>query len=220
MDTKSTHTQHRAQRRYAPGSSRGTRSATTLLAQVADIERGQRIRGRREELHLTQPAVVDLLEEAAAELPPTHELHPAKAGKAPVTLRGYQTYEQGGGIVWEKAKLLAQVLQIDVQTMMSGEPERTVINGKVVQDASVTPSPFPERTIEGALAGILAQIQAQLAEQTEVLNEIRQLLTSDQQVTTETQEATRRLLGAVDVATRELRGDAPRTARGRAPRAK
>jgi hypothetical protein len=144
MDTKSTHTQHRTQRRYAPGSSRGTRSATTLLAQVADIERGQRIRGRREELHLTQPAVVDLLEEAAAELPPTHELHPAKAGKAPVTLRGYQTYEQGGGIVWEKAKLLAQVLQIDVQTMMSGEPERTVINGKVVQDASVTPSPFPD----------------------------------------------------------------------------
>jgi uncharacterized coiled-coil protein SlyX len=71
-----------------------------------------------------------------------------------------------------------------------------------------------------ALAGILAQIQAQLAEQTEVLNEIRQLLTSDQQVTTETQEATQRLLGAVDVASRALRGDAPRTARGREPRAK
>jgi hypothetical protein len=133
---------------------------------VADVQRGERIRERREELHLTQPAVVDLLEAAAYKLPRSHDLHPDKAGKPPVTLRGFQTYEAGGGIVWEKAKLLAQVLQMDVQEMMSGEPERTVINGKVVQDASVTPSPFPERTIEGALAGILAQIQAQLAEQT------------------------------------------------------
>jgi hypothetical protein len=94
-----------------------------LLNQVADIERGQRIRGRREELHLTQPAVVDLMEEAAKALPDTHELHPSKLGRAPVGLRGYQTYEQGGGIVWEKAKLLAEVLHLDVQEMMEGPRE-------------------------------------------------------------------------------------------------
>lgn len=131
MSTKATHTQHSRQRRYVAGSSRGTRSATTLLAQVADIERGTRIRERREELHLTQPAVVDLLEEAAKALPRSHDLHPSNLGKAPVTLRGYQTYEQGGGIVWEKAKLLAGVLQMDVQAMMSGPVER-----------EQTPTPF------------------------------------------------------------------------------
>lgn len=114
----------------------GTNQPDTL-----DIARGERIKARRQELHLTQPAVVDLIEKAAYELPDTHELHPDRAGKAPVTLRGYQTYEGGGGIVWEKAKLLAQVLQIDVQEMMNGalgEYETPLVS-------SGTPSPFAGR---------------------------------------------------------------------------
>jgi transcriptional regulator with XRE-family HTH domain len=142
-----------------------------LLAQVANIERGTRIRERREALHLTQPAVVDLLEEAAQALPEDHDLHPAKAGKAPVTLRGYQSYEHGGGIVWEKAKLLAQVLQIDVQAMMSGESDKTE-----------TPDPFPQ-PLESELTQVLTELKRQLAEngaalaaQTAMLKQIMALL--------------------------------------------
>lgn len=162
MNAKSSHTKPNGQRRYAPGTSRGRHSATTLLAQVADLERGQRIKARREELHLTQPAVVDLMEARARELPETHDLH----GKAPITLRGYQTYERGGGIVWEKAKLLAGILQMNVQAMMHGEEE----------EERVTPDPFtsfPAEAIQGALAEVLAEIKAQLTEQTRVLDEIK-----------------------------------------------
>jgi transcriptional regulator with XRE-family HTH domain len=145
----------------------------------------------------------------------------AVADELGVSERTYQNWEAGDAKPsYRNLQRVAEYFGVREDYILAGEPERTVINGKVVQDASVTPSPFPERTIEGALAGILAQIQAQLAEQTEVLNEIRQLLTSDQQVTTETQEATQRLLGAVDVASRALRGDAPRTAEEREPRAK
>jgi transcriptional regulator with XRE-family HTH domain len=143
-----------------------------LLAQVANIERGTRIRERREALHLTQPAVVELLEEAAKALPETHDLNPKKAGKAPVTLRGYQSYEQGGGIVWEKAKLLAGVLQMDVQSMMNGEPE----------GPAETPDPFA-KTIEGELAQVLGELKRQLQEngdalaaQTRMLTQIMALL--------------------------------------------
>lgn len=196
MATKSTHTQHSSHPRYAPGTSRGPRSAITLLAQVANIERGTRIRARREELHLTQPAVVDLLEEAAEALPESHELHPAKAGKPPVTLRGYQTYEQGGGIVWEKAKLLAQVLQMDVQTMMSGD------------EKTETPDLSKPAGIAGELASILQEIKDQLAEQTRVLNEIKTAVASEEQAKKETEEATKRLLAAAAVASQALSGGA------------
>jgi transcriptional regulator with XRE-family HTH domain len=92
---------------------------------VADLERGQRIKARREDLHLTQPAVVELLERAAQELPTDHPMHPDKLGKPPVTLRGLQTWEQGGGIAWEKAKLLALVLQTDVKVLINGVTNTT-----------------------------------------------------------------------------------------------
>jgi hypothetical protein len=150
-----------------------------LLGELADKERGDRIRDRRDELHLTQPAVVELLEAAAWQLPESHELHPRTAGKnakppkpqkAPVTLRGYQSYEGGGGIVWEKAKLLAQVLQMDVRVMMSGD-----------ERAAPAPDPFAKRrqedapvdvrldAVEGALAQILTAMSAQLGAQTDTL---------------------------------------------------
>lgn len=130
MNTKSSTAKLGTQTRYVPGSSRGPRSVTTLLAQVDDIERGQRIKALRESLHLTQPAVVELVEQAAWALPAGHQLRPDVAGKPPatkppVTLRGYQTWEQGGGIAWEKAKLLAKVLQTDVRAMMNGVGDET-----------------------------------------------------------------------------------------------
>lgn len=183
MDTQSTHTQHKRQRRYVPGSSRKPRSAATLLAQVADKQRGERIRERREELHLTQPAVVELLEEAAEALPPTHELHPEKLGKAPLTLRGLQTYEQGGGIVWEKAKLLAQVLQMDVQAMMSGEREQ-----------GPTPDPFPPAN--DALADRLDAIEATLTElrreRAEGMREVQEYLQRQDAILTRIEAAIQR----------------------------
>lgn len=226
MSTKSTHTQHSRQRRYVAGSSRGTRSATTLLAQVADIERGTRIRERREELHLTQAAVVDLLEEAAKALPRSHGLHPSNLGKPPVTLRGYQTYEQGGGIVWEKAKLLAGVLQIDVQAMMSGEP-----------DTPVTPDLSRPVNADSALAEVLAAITAQLAAQTEVLVEVKTTLVDVKGVLvevkdllgkdTETADEMRTLTGSLDGAAarldahvKELETRVPQSAPRRKPAAK
>lgn len=177
MSTQSTNTKHTRQRRYVAGSSRGTHSATTLLAQVANIERGSRIRERREALHLTQPAVVDLLEEAANKLPATHDLHPDKAGKAPVTLRGYQSYEQGGGIVWEKAKLLAQVLQMDVQAMMNGETDEPA------------PSPFTDKTDDARVLELLESVQQLvlnqnelLARQSAILDRIEEAVTRDGEV--------------------------------------
>lgn len=160
MSTKSRHTKRSGQRRYAPGTSRGRHSTTTLLAQVADIERGQRIKALREALHLTQPAVVDLMERAARELPEDHPLQ----GKAPVTLRGYQTYERGGGIVWDKAKLLAQALQTDVHEIMNGV-------------RSETPEPFPSPpAIQGELAEVLQAIRDQLEKQSRVLERIERTL--------------------------------------------
>jgi transcriptional regulator with XRE-family HTH domain len=115
---------------------------------------------------------------------------------------------------------LAAALGVPERFLTHGFESETQTGAKIAEAPPLDPELSALTQTRDALAGILAQIQAQLAEQTEVLNEIRQLLTSDQQVTTETQEATQRLLGAVDVATRELRGDAPRTARGREPRAK
>jgi transcriptional regulator with XRE-family HTH domain len=157
MKTKSRHTQRSAQRSYAAGSSRAGRSVTTLLAQVEDIERGRRIKARREELHLTQPAVVDLLEEAAAALEADHPLHPDKLGKAPVTLRGYQTWERGGGIAWEKAKLLAGVLGADVRALMNG------VDGQ----------PTPDLSRDGAGGSVDGGLEGRIAHMEDTLQEVR-----------------------------------------------
>lgn len=232
MQTKSRHTKSERERRYAPGSSRQRHNTTTLLLQlaaqvaeqgeqqeVADKERGQRIKARRDDLHLTQPAVVEKMEALAWKLPRSHALHPETAGepgapKAPVTLRGYQAYEKGGGIVWEKAKLLAKVLQMDVEVLLSGPPEPE-------PEPEPAPDPFAKQdqpvdvrldAVEGALAEVLAAITSQLAAQTEVLNEIKTLLSKEQEVTADAREATRGLLDAVDVANRALLAGAPQSA--------
>jgi hypothetical protein len=113
------------------------------------------------ELHLTQPALVELIEDLARELPEDHPLHPLKAGKAPVTLRGLQTWERGGGVAWGKAKLLAQALQTDA---------RVLING-IAGDAP-TPSPFAG---QDDLASRLDRIEAR---QDDILDRLDRLQTS------------------------------------------
>lgn len=93
-----------AQHKFVPGASRGPRRAATLLAQMADLERGDRIKALRDGLHLTQPVVAD---------------------RVGVTLRGYQEWEAGGGIQWENAKRLAKALRTSPDYIMSGEPQAT-----------------------------------------------------------------------------------------------
>ena len=95
MRTKS----NTAQRNYAPGTWRGPRSAATLLAQMADLERGLRIKELRESRHLTQEAMADALG---------------------VTLRGYQEWEAGGGIKWDNVKKLAKFHTVDADYLMNG----------------------------------------------------------------------------------------------------
>jgi transcriptional regulator with XRE-family HTH domain len=88
------------QKRFVAGTSRGPRRAATLLAQVADLQRGERIKELREQRHLTQPVI---------------------AARVDVTLRAYQEWEAGGGMRWENAKRLARVLGATPDYIMSGE---------------------------------------------------------------------------------------------------
>jgi transcriptional regulator with XRE-family HTH domain len=127
-----------------------------LLAQVADFERGERIKAAREARHLTQPAVVEKIEEEARKLPPDHDLRRRLEdhGELPITLRGFQSWQYGGGIDYEKAKLLAKVLHVTTDWIFNGDEED-----------QPTPDPFVP-TITGELAGILQAIKDQLAEQT------------------------------------------------------
>lgn len=76
---------------------------------MADLERGERIKELREELHLTQPTVAE---------------------RVGVTLRAYQEWEAGGGIAWENAKRLARVLGVTPDYIMSGDPvPRVTLDG-------------------------------------------------------------------------------------------
>src|SRR4051794_11253493 len=87
--------------RFAPGSSRGTRSARTLalqMARLADEERekqreiGDRIAHAREDRRLTQPIVAD---------------------RVGVTLRAYQNWEAGSTrVAWTNLPRLAEVLGV------------------------------------------------------------------------------------------------------------
>jgi transcriptional regulator with XRE-family HTH domain len=84
--------------------SQRARSFSTLLAQMADLERGQRIRELRVAKHLTQPAAAEL---------------------AGVTLRAYQAWEAGGGIRFEHVKTLASALEGDADFILNGPKPAT-----------------------------------------------------------------------------------------------
>lgn len=75
-----------------------------MLAQMADLERGLRIKELRASRHLTQEAMADLLG---------------------VTLRGYQEWEAGGGIKWDNVKNLAGQLGVEPDYLMNGPKPET-----------------------------------------------------------------------------------------------
>jgi transcriptional regulator with XRE-family HTH domain len=89
-----------AHRNFMSASSRSSRRANTLLAQMADLARGERIKTLREGRHLTQPAVAD---------------------EIGVTLRAYQAWEATGALKWENAKKLAAFYKVDAQDLWSGD---------------------------------------------------------------------------------------------------
>lgn len=123
-----------AHKKFAPGTSRGPRKAATLLAQMADLERGERIRQLREQHHLTQPAVAD---------------------KVHVTLRAYQGWEAGGGIQWANAKRLAKALGTSPDFIMSGQPHET-------PDLSLAPSQLEQQMRDLTQAVRLLEEQTRL----------------------------------------------------------
>ena len=128
--TKQERTMQTARKSRTPGSSRGRRSLTTLLAQMADLERGARIRELRQAKHLTQPAVAELVG---------------------VSLRAYQAWEGGGGIAWDNVKLLAETLDADADFILSGP--RSTSNG----DAAPTQLDRIERLLTEVLDLLRAQ---------------------------------------------------------------
>src|SRR5947209_1554648 len=89
-----------AHKKCVPGSSRNARRASTLLEQMADLARAERIRQLRDERHLTQPAVAEAVG---------------------VTLRAYQAWEATGALRWENAKRLAAFYKIDVHELWSAQ---------------------------------------------------------------------------------------------------
>lgn len=93
-----------ANRNLVIGSSQRPRSLSTLLDQMADLQRGARIKELRHANHLKQPAVAE---------------------RVPVTLRAYQEWEAGGGIAWENVKALAKIFGVDPDYILSGPKAET-----------------------------------------------------------------------------------------------
>jgi transcriptional regulator with XRE-family HTH domain len=137
-----------AQKKYAPGTSRSTRSAITLLRQMEnDLQRGQRVKELRELSHMTQPAVADAVG---------------------VTLRAYQAWEAGGGINWENVKLLAKTLGTSPDFILSGVDKRRTPEPFSNQEGSVDKLGQIERDIAdikttlGALQGAVLAMTGEL----------------------------------------------------------
>jgi transcriptional regulator with XRE-family HTH domain len=80
-----------------------------------DHERGDRIKQLRQARRLTQPAVVQRMCDLAG---------PKPSGDPFIVLRTYQKYESGGGISWEKTRVLADVLGTSEDYILRGEGER------------------------------------------------------------------------------------------------
>lgn len=115
-----------------------------------------------------------------------------------VSERAASDWQKKGGIEYDNAKKLAALFEVDVDYVWRGSPQQA-------------PDLFPAPAIERELAAVLADIKAQLAEQTRVLDEIKahaaaaeRMLAEQRRVKGETEAATQRLLGAADVATRAL----------------
>jgi transcriptional regulator with XRE-family HTH domain len=86
-----------------------------MASEMADLERGERIRELREARRLTQPAVWERMCAVGG---------PKPNGKPFISFRMYQRYEEGRGISWEKLRVLAQVLDAGEDYILRGEGER------------------------------------------------------------------------------------------------
>lgn len=91
--------------RYVTTTSKSSDRAATLLLQMADLERGERIRS----LRIAHPEY--------------GQKHLAAA--AGVTIRAYQAWEAGGGIKIENAKALAKFLKVDWRWIVHGDTQPT-----------------------------------------------------------------------------------------------
>lgn len=119
-----------------------------------------------------------------------------------VELRSAQMWQETGAISYENAKKLAELVDVSVDWIMRGTP-------------SSTPSPFPEPTLESELGNVLQEIKAQLAEQTRVLDEIKdyarrveQMLSEQRDLKDETDELVPLMRAVLDG--RPLEGEAAR----------
>lgn len=133
--------------------SQTARKLSTLLGQMRDEARAERIKGLRERTPgLTQPKIVEGLE--------------LLAGRAVVTLRGYQEWERTGGIKYENAELLAEFHEVDPRWLWEGETAgRTpslveTLNGNGPREIDVEVLERLER-LERKVDQILSAIQTQ-----------------------------------------------------------
>jgi transcriptional regulator with XRE-family HTH domain len=132
---------------FVAGSSRGPRRLDTLRAQMAsemaDLERGERIRELREARRLTQPAVWERMCAVGG---------PKPNGKPFISFRMYQRYEEGRGISWEKLRVLAEVLDAGEDYILRGEGERRQPRPARSVDATSRSGSLPSRTAWSASA--------------------------------------------------------------------
>lgn len=132
-----------------------TKNLHTVLGQMADLERGKRIKGLREGTidrqtpipsprYLKQRQVIEGVEEMTG-------------GAFFVTIRGYQDWERTGGIKFENAVLLAQLYSVDPDWLFFG-PNRGVASETPDLSAMLNGS----RRDDVEVLERLAQIEAKL----------------------------------------------------------
>lgn len=129
---------------FRPASLRRTGTArTVLLRMAADQERADRIRA----LKLARP---DLTWRRIAD-------------HVGVSERAASDWQKKGGIEYANAKKLAQLFEVDVDYIWRGTETAP----------DMFPPANPVDALEGVLADVLREIKDQLAEQTKVLDEIK-----------------------------------------------
>jgi transcriptional regulator with XRE-family HTH domain len=189
-----------ATREFVPGSSRIPKRLDTLRAQmaseIADLERGERIRELREARRLTQQAVWERMCVEGGSKPD---------GRPFISLRMYQRYEEGRGISWEKLRVLAEVLDAGEDYILRGEGERR--------------QPRPARSVDADLAERLASIEdrlervsdlPQISERLDHIDAALELAASERQQIAALLARQTELLEAMEAATRHAHDAADR----------
>lgn len=184
---------------------------TVLLRMAADDSRAQRIAEARRERHIKWKVVADFVG---------------------VEQRSAQLWAQTGEISWDNCRRLAELFEVDAYWLMNGV------------ERSPTPDPFPpandeqldriedalarlaehvQPNVEGQLASVLERINNQLAEQTQVLEDIKGLLGRDTKTADRLEAATETLGGTaaqLDAQIQEIVRDLESASRPRTPKAR